>query len=432
MSHKHVSNPARGFSMVEALVAILVTSIILVGTLTALDSTRRVTRNGIAIAEAQQTADFALQSLTNNLRKAGAGIGRTHAIARTITGVSGNTGATYIATWHNIDSATANGATGIWRSGFVNGGKEFHPVPGTDGITVRFTDGAPGAHLCGSNSGGGLATWLPHYPWYPAGYPVDGAVYEINLTPPKDCGGLDTITVLVKAFNTQTNCGPPPQQAICANNDPVCFRFYQNPTGTCDHFGLDIFPTGCAMTFCELAPLSFTTSQPLSYWISTEDGTGTIYSAAGVLRSRPVLISMLGLQGRPRIEASDVEDMQVTYLFDSTQPSAGVAPVSGQMAQLPTTTNNSLPPAATWRSQTAAVRALQIGLVARTPATDLIYKNNTYCTTNLRPSLRPLLSRPANGTRPAAVAADFDYCDGMRRQIVRQTIFLTNMLSQPL
>ena len=85
-----------------------------------------------------------------------------------------------------------------------------------------------------------------------------------------------------------------------------------------------------------------------------------------------------------------MEDMQVTYLFDNTQPSAGVAPISGQMAQLPTTTTNSLPPPATWREQTSAVRALQIGLVARTPATDLMYKSNTYCKASLQAAMEML------------------------------------------
>lgn len=419
----------------EVIVALGVTVIILIGTMTAVDSTRRITRKGLSLAEAQQTADFGLQELSNNLRKAGAGVGRTAAIARQVLSATG----VYTATWHNYSALTP--VPGIWNN--ANGGRVFTPVPGTDGITIRFTDGAPSTHLCGSNSGGGLATWLPSYPFYPTGYPVVGQTYELFPTQPVVCGGVsyDSITITVSANpNNNTNCGPPPQQTVCATNDAaVCGAFLNIPPVTpapppasCNHYLLDMNPSGCG-TFCSMAPIAFTTSTPVSYWISTEDGTGTVYSAPGVVSSRPVLVSLQGVTGTPRIVTTDVEDLQFTYLFDNTQPSAGVTPANGQLAQLPTASNNALPLAATWRSQMAAVRAVQIGLVVRTSVTDQIYKSPAYCrSSSFNAGLRSLLSRPVNGTRGAAVSADPDFCDGLRRQKVQQTIFLPNMLSNPL
>ena len=439
MSPTRLPAQHRGFSLMEVAVAMSVTTIILIGLLTVVDSTQRITRKGLSLAEAQQSADFGLQELTNNLRKTGSGVGRTAAIARQVSTAT----ATYIATWHNYDPTVILPATGIWNNN--NGGRVFFPVPGTDGITVRYTDGSPSVHLCGSNSGGGLATWLPSYPYYPTGYPIVGQVYELFPTQPVNCGGTlyDSVTITIQSNpNNNTNCGPPPQQTVCATNDTaVCAPFLNipplippPPVASCNHYLLNMNPGGCG-TFCSMAPIAFTTSTPVSYWISTEDGTGTIYSAAGVVRTggRPVLVSLQGITGTPRIVTTDVEDLQFTYLFDSTQPSAGVAPANGQLAQIPTTSSNALPIATLWRNQMAAVRALQIGLVVRTSATDPIYKNPAYCrSARFTANIRPLFSRPANGTRAAATAAaDLDWCDGMRRQVVRQTIFLPNMISSP-
>ena len=67
-------SPARtqtGFTLVEVLVATLITSLIMIATLTALDQSRRVARKNLAVSEAQQAASYSMQEMAQNVRRAG-------------------------------------------------------------------------------------------------------------------------------------------------------------------------------------------------------------------------------------------------------------------------------------------------------------------------------------------------------------------------
>ena len=443
-----------GFTLLEVLVAMTVTTLILVGALTALDNTRRIARNGMTISEAQQTSSYAMQELAENVRKAGLNLGKRNAIVTAV-----KTGTTvYTLTWDNYSAASY--PNGIWNDG---PSKVFLPVTGTDGMTVRYTDGKPPVHLCIMPSANANTFYLGWNPSLDGFYPRAGDTIELLTSSP--CvdpnipGGTGAGTdpyVISLTLNNQTgpdpnnpatttagncncsgsNCSAAPLS--CTGNDPVCADLYtNNKNGGCVHYTLTNTAPNC--DFCQVGPTYIMSSITQSYWISTEDGTGVVYSSPGVVSSRPVLVSRTGYTGTTRILSENVEDLQVTYMLDGGDTTyttgAGVNPVIPPDAVNGLTRRPDASVVATNfmpdQIQMAAVRAVQIELSTRTASTDLISKSRTYCANSLPAASRPLFSRATQGNHPIA-PADNDYCDGYKRQLSRQVVFLSNMLAKPL
>jgi prepilin-type N-terminal cleavage/methylation domain-containing protein len=419
---------AAGFTLVEMLVAMVLVSLIMIVALDAFIGTRRVTRKNLSVNEAQQQGSYAMQELAVTLRRTGFQLGPTFAILKIFC--SGGSCATAghidnIATWDQYPGGT--GGTWIWQEplGTITG---YVPVTGTDGISVKYGDDQPPIHVCVMPNGNANNMDMDYDPAYAAYYPKTGDVIDVITTSNcYDSGeeGTNIVTVGVATNSTTPpdqcsnaggagglDCSKSPAGDSCYCKDTLCKALQLSKNCYKVTFDKNVGKPGC--DFCEKGPTYIVTSKTASFWISTEDRTGVIYNAAGGVSSRPVLVGRYGGPGTAaRIVATDIEDLQISYLLNNP-----VGTVQDQQTV----------PASTLLPKT---RALRISLSARSGVTDLMYKNYTYCS-GKGASFTQLFSRATLENHAANAAANTDYCDGLRRVVYNQVVNLPNMTSYPI
>ncbi len=437
-----------GFSLLEVLVAISLSSIVLIAALSAFDASRRLTRRNLALMNAQQGGTFALQEAAINIRRAGFGLGGTFAIVRNAGAVSGaGTAASPLASWNNYDpAATGTGVT--IATAATPAANVYIPVTGTDGITIRYSDtSSPPLHACYQTAANKIEL-VANSTYMTAGvYPQASLAYELvtrNLT----CYGNAAPTSLTPIANSATNNSQITVTAVsgfthtCNNGaGPVKGDLALLDTA-CKPVATPAPPALCAELILAAAlPCAPGTpaglqqgsssvllypSRTISFWVSTEDRSGD--PAA----SRPVLVSRLSgldavaagsnplLTAPTRVVSADIEDLQIVYYRSATVGTADTLAVIGAGPALDILPANTEMP---------TVRAIRFDLIARTGVTDMMYKNQAYCTAQTQ--LVPQFSRLRLDDHAAAAAGAADFCNGYRRTIFSQLINLPNMTALP-
>lgn len=422
MSLPALRRPDAGFSLMEVVVALAVATLIMLGALTVLDTARHTTRRTMSVASAQQSGTYAMQELRANLKRAGLMVGKRNAfIAGTV--FNGNN---HVAMWDNYSAATY--PYGVW-SLVPAGSRVFTPVPGTDGIVVRYNNDTPPIHVCAMPGANASRLELAWDPSMAGDYPADGAYVELLSSSP--CPGYGAagedpymITIQINQSGvggggggncscTGQNCNLQASQS-CVAMDPLCRNIYTNRFNACYQV---TFHNNIGCDFCQVGPTYMMSARSMLYWISTEDGTGNIAN------SRPVLVTKDGLGDNTaaRIVSTDIEDLQVAYLIDHNDTAgAGLAPsADGTPATLDFPSG-----------RFPAIRALRVNLTARTPVTDLQARNQGYCATR-PPAFRELFTRPTLENHPKPTSGP-GFCDGYRRTTLSETMNLANMRANPL
>lgn len=432
--------PDGGFTLIEMIVAMAVSTLILIAALTAFDSSRRISRRNFSLTDAQQSGTYALQETALNIRRAGFGTAASFAIVRNAGNTPDPAGTVNspLATWNNYTAAMVT----IADNGVVGTAPKYMPVLGTDGITIRYADlSQPPLHICYAPDNTHLDL-ARNDGYMNANYPNGGAgsnpVFDL-VTNNINCYGAIANAATDAGRLTMTGPGaniiccqgciasvPPP--ASVNSTDPACKNALKG-TNNCVRVPVTL-PANCDMTkaVTNTPSSQLYPSRTASFWISTEDLSGDLSLSPPVLVSRVSGGSQSAAQNSiktatTRVLANGIEDLQLVFYRANTATNVLVVHDSGA----PVSANT--PIALPTNAEMLDIRAIRVDLIARTGVTDLMYKNQAYCST--KPGLVPLFTRPALNDHAAPAAGTTSYCDGFRRLGFTQLINMPNMTAKP-